>query len=194
MSCGSPVPSRLPAMWLSASSRSSATPAGGSSTTVTVTGSSGVEGRWRGVQDGADAIPETLLTPALIPAVGGVPGAVAWRQFAPRDAVVQDPKQAPEQTPVVQGRAATGRLLRGQERRDLLPEGVAERRGPREPSGQRRGSRSAKGLARRAPGDMPLAGAGLVVPPPLRPLEPRAPPGLLRLGQQEQQAPHLGDG
>src|SRR5262249_35943650 len=105
------------------------------STTVTVTGSSGVEGRWRGVQDGADAVPETLLTPTLIPAVGGVPGAVAWRQFAPRDAVVHDPKQALEQTPVVQGRAATGRLLRGQERRDLLPEGVAERRGPGEPSG-----------------------------------------------------------
>src|SRR5260370_4078049 len=37
-----------------------------SSTTVTVTGSSGTEGSGRGVQDGADAIPESVLTPALI--------------------------------------------------------------------------------------------------------------------------------
>ena len=169
---------------------SSSTP----STTVTVTGLSSVEGSWRGVQDSADVIPESVLTPALIAAVGGMPGAVACRHLAPRDTSVHDPEQALKQAPVLHRRTATWRFLRGQERRDLLPEGVAERSGPSERGGERRVSRSAQGLPRRAPVDMPLTGAGLVLPTPARPLEPEAPPGLLRLGQQVQEAPHLGDG
>jgi hypothetical protein len=160
---------------------------------VTVTGSSGAEGSWRGVQDGADAIPESVLTPALIAAVGGMPGAVACWHLAPRDALVHDPEQALEQTAVLHRGTATWWFLRWQERRDLLPEGVAESSGPHKHGGQRRVSRSAEWLPRRAPGDMPLTGAGLVLPTPVRPLEPDAPPGLLRLGQQVQEAPHLGD-
>jgi len=87
---------------------------------------------------------------------------------------------------------ATWRFLRWQERRDLLPEEVAERSGPCQHGGERRSSGSAQGLPRRAPGDMPLAGAGLVLPPQVDPVEPDPPPGLLRLVQQPHQAPHLG--
>src|SRR5258708_12059000 len=46
--------------------------------------------------------------------------------------------------------------------------------------------------ARRATG--PSAGAGLVLPTPLDPVEPDTPPGLLRLVQEPEEAPHLGDG
>src|SRR5260221_10554468 len=101
-----------------------------SSTTVTVTDLPGTEECRRRVQDGADAVPEAVLTPALIPVVGGMPGAVGCRHFAPRDAAVHDPEQALEQTPVRHSRTATWRLLRRQERRDLLPDGGAESRGP----------------------------------------------------------------
>jgi hypothetical protein len=146
------------------------------------------------VQDGADAVPQTVLPPALIAAVGGMPGAVGRRHLAPGRACAHDPEQTLEQTPVLHSGPATWRLLRRQERRDLLPEGVAQGRGPGEHGGQRRVSGSQQRLARGAPRNMPLTGAGLVLPTPVRPLERRAPPGLLRLGQEEQQAPHLGDG
>jgi hypothetical protein len=142
------------------------------STTVTVTKLSDTEACRRGVQDGADAVPESVLTPALIPAVGGMPGAVACRHLAPRDASVQDPEQALEQTPVLHSGTATWRFLRRQERRDLLPEGVAESSGPCQHGGERRSSGSAQRLPRRAPGDMPLTGAGLVLPTPPDPVEP----------------------
>jgi hypothetical protein len=165
-----------------------------SNTTVTVTDLPGTEECRRGVQDGADAVPESVLTPALIPAVGGMPGAVGCRHFAPRDASVHDPEQALEQAPVRHSRTATWWFLRWQERCDLLPEGVAERRGPGQHDRERRGGGSAEGLPRRAPGDMPLTGAGLVLPTPLDPVEPDTPPGRLRLVQEPYQAPHLGDG
>ena len=164
------------------------------STTVTVNGLSGAEGSWRWVEDGADAVPESVLTPALIAAVGGMPGAVAGWHLAPRDAAVHDPQQPLEQTPVRHCGTAPWRLLRGQERRDLLPEEVAERRSPCQHGGQRRGSGSAQGLPRRASGDMSLTGAGLVLPPPLDPVERDTPPGLLRLVEEPHQAAHLGDG
>src|SRR5690349_16845517 len=102
----------------------------GPSTTVTVTDLRGTEECRRGVQDGADAVPESVLTPALIPAVGGMPGAVGCRHCAPRDASVHDPEQALEQAPVRHSRTATWWFLRWQERCDLLPEGVTERSGP----------------------------------------------------------------
>src|SRR5260221_2526494 len=95
------------------------------STTVTVTDLRGTEECRRGVQDGADAVPESVLTPALIPAVGRMPGAVGCRHFAPRDASVHHPEQALEQAPVRHSRTATWRLLRRQKRRHLLPHGVA---------------------------------------------------------------------
>src|SRR5258707_10543089 len=101
-----------------------------SSTTVTVTDLPGTEECRHRVQDGADAVPESVLTPALIAAVGGMPGAVGCRHFAPRDASVHDPEQAVEQAPVRHRRTATWRLLRWQERRALLPQGGAERSRP----------------------------------------------------------------
>src|SRR5258706_5583913 len=82
--------------------------------------------------DGADAVPESVLTPALIPAVGGMPGAVGCRHFAPRDASVHDPEQALEHAPVRHSRTATWRFLRRPERRDLLPDWVAESSGRRQ--------------------------------------------------------------
>jgi hypothetical protein len=45
---------------------------------------------------------------------------------------MHDPEQAFEQASVVQARAAAGRLLRRQERCDLLPERIGERSGPGE--------------------------------------------------------------
>ena len=146
------------------------------------------------MQDGTDAVPQTVLTPALIAAVGGMPRAVGRRHLTPWNPGVHDPEQALEETLVVQGWAATGRLLRRQEWRDLPPEGVAQGRGPGKHGGQRRVSGSQQRLARGAPRNMALTGTGLVAPPPVRPLEPRAPPGVLGLAQEEQQTPHFGDG
>src|SRR5260221_10470599 len=128
------------------------------STTVTVTDLRGTEECRRGVQDGADAVPESVLTPALIPAVGRMPGAVGCRHFAPRDASVHHPEQALEQAPVRHSRTATWRLLRRQERRDLLPEGGAESSGPCPPDRERRGGGAPQG----APPPPPRA------PPPRR--------------------------
>jgi hypothetical protein len=119
------------------------------------------------MQNGADAVPQPLLAPALVAAVGGMPGAIGRRHLAPRDTGAHDPEQTLEQASVVQGRAAAGRLLRRQERRDLLPEGIAEGRGPREHGGRRRVSGSPQRMARRPARHMPLTGAGLVLATPV---------------------------
>src|SRR5258706_117582 len=97
-----------------------------------------------GTPRGAGAVLESVLTAALIPIVGGMPGAVGGRHFAPRDASVHDPEQALEQAPVRHSRTATWRFLRRQERRDLLPEGVAESSGPCQHDRERRGGRAAE--------------------------------------------------
>src|SRR5262249_516676 len=102
------------------------------STTVTVTSLSRAAGSGRGVQDGADAVPQTVLTPALIAAVGSMPRAVGRRHLPPGNPSAHDGEQALEQTAVIQARAATRRLLRWQEGGNLQPEGVAERRSPGE--------------------------------------------------------------
>jgi len=46
-------------------------------------------------------------------------------------------------------------------------------------------------LARRTLGHMVSPSAGLMASPPVRPLQPRAPPGVLGLAQEEQQPSHL---
>src|SRR5258708_22629720 len=122
------------------------------STTVTVTDLPGTEECRRGVQDGADAVPESVLTPALLPAGGGLPGAVGCRHCAPRDASVPDPEPAREQAPVRHSRTATWRLLRRPERRGLLPEGGAESSGPRPHARERRGGGAPPGGPPPAPG------------------------------------------
>jgi hypothetical protein len=48
-------------------------------------------------------------------------------------------------------------------------------------------------LARRTLGHMVSPSAGLMASPPVRPLQPRAPPGVLGLAQEEQQPSHLGE-
>jgi hypothetical protein len=93
---------------------------------------------------------------------------------------------------VVAWRAATRRLLQRQEGSKLLPEGVAERCSPGERGRQWGGRRLMQRLARRPLGHMVPPSAGLMASPPVRPLQPRAPPGVLGLAQQEQQPSHLG--
>jgi hypothetical protein len=162
------------------------------STTVTVTTLSRAQGR--GVQDGADAIPQTILTPALIATVGGMPRAVGRRHLTPRNPGAHDREQTLEQTAVRHCRTATRRLLRWQEGGNLLPEGVAERRSASECGREWWVRRPVPRLARRPLGHMVPPRAGLMTPPPVRPLESRAPPGVLGLAQEEQHPAHLGQG
>ena len=122
------------------------------------------------MQDSADAVPQTILTPALIAAVGGMPGAVGCRHLAPRDPGAHNPEQALEQTAVLESGTATCRLLRGQEGDNLLPEGVAQRCGSGEHERERRVRGAEQRLARRTLGNMVPTGAGLMASPPVRPL------------------------
>gem|GEM_PF-6787846 len=146
------------------------------------------------MKNGADAGPQAVLVPAPIATVEGVPGAEGWWDLPPGHAGAHDPEQALEQTAVVERRAATGRLLRRQKRRHLLPETVGQGCGAREHRRRWWVSGCRQRLARRPPRDMPPARERLVLATPLRPVQPLRARGASGLGEQEQETPYLGQG
>src|SRR6266487_3061369 len=99
--------------------------------------SRGQEHRLRRKQDVQDACPQTLFQPALIATGHRRPRSKALRQLAPGGTGPCDPEHTFHDEAMIGGGTARRWLLRGQERTQLLPVLVRERRDPQQPQGSR---------------------------------------------------------
>lgn len=108
------------------------------STTVPLKGSSGRrERRFGWDQDVQDAIPEAFFAPAEVSAGHRGPWPEVFRQLAPGRAGADHPEHALHDQAMIDGWPTRLRLLRGQERLQLLPALVGERRDSQQAQGSR---------------------------------------------------------
>jgi hypothetical protein len=152
------------------------------------------------VEDGRDAIPQARADPEGITGIDRLPGSARGGRFAPRRSAVHHRKHALQLAPQI----ATGasppwdRWGEQQQGRDLLPVLLGQRSRARYRQDGDRSGRRGPGLCRRRTlcptGLMPPASDRLVLAPPRRPVQVVGALGACRLGQEQQQAAHLGHG
>jgi hypothetical protein len=142
------------------------------------------------VEESRDAVPHTTLEPASIASIDRLPASVPGWDLAPRRTGVHHREHAVQLTPQVPTGTTSRWLPRRHERRDLLPERLAQRGRPRHhphrdrPRHER--TRLRWGWTMRPSRAMPPARDCLVLSPPLRPVDVVLALGTLGLGQQQE--------
>ena len=132
--------------------------------------SGGQERRLRRKQDLQDACPQTLFEPALIAAGHRRPRSKARGQFPPGGTGPCDPEHGFHDEAMIGGGTARHRLLWGQERTQLLPVLVCERRDPQQAQGRWGNHRHDRGLASSAQ-PMEVLSSPLVLSSKVRPAQ-----------------------